>query len=105
VQECRETRLQNAPDAEQTHLAVDPDSGNSCLGAGERRRRRCPRVGFSPDQISCLIAAVTADRAYDGGSVYRTIAAPERDAAAIIRLGSASVPGDMAETAPAGAFR
>jgi hypothetical protein len=51
------------------------------------------------DQISGPIASVTADGAYDGEPVYRTIA--ERDPAAevIIPPRSTAVPSDTAETA------
>jgi hypothetical protein len=83
------------------HLAVDPDSGEilaselTTIEDGD-----ASQVGPLLDQISGPIASVTADGAYDGETVYRTIA--ERDPAAevIIPPRSTAVPSDTAETAP-----
>jgi hypothetical protein len=83
------------------HLAVDPDTGEilaselTTIEDGD-----ASLVGPLLDQISGPIASVTADGAYDGAPVYRTIA--ERDPAAevIIPPRSTAVPSDTAETAP-----
>jgi hypothetical protein len=83
------------------HLAVDPDTGE--IVASELTSTEhgdASQVGPLLDQISGPIASVTADGAYDGAPVYRTIA--ERDPAAevIIPPRSTAVPGDTAEAAP-----
>jgi transposase len=83
------------------HLAVDPDTGE--ILASELTTTAdgdASLVGPLLSQISGPIASVTADGAYDGAPVYRTIA--ERDPAAevIIPPRSTAVPSDTAETAP-----
>ena len=83
------------------HLAVDPETGE--ILASELTTTEdgdASQVGPLLDQFSGSIASVTADGAYDGEPVYRTIA--ERDPAAevIIPPRSTAVPSDTAETAP-----
>ena len=74
------------------HLAVNPDTGE--ILASELTTTEdgdASQVGPLLDQISGSIASVTADGAYDGEPVYRTIA--ERDPAA-------AVPSNTAQMAP-----
>lgn len=52
------------------------------------------------DQISGPIASVTADGAYDGDPVYRTIAERDPAAAVIIPPRSTALPADNTDTAP-----
>ncbi len=83
------------------HLAVDLDTGEivaSELTATEDGD--ASQVGPLPDQISGPIASVTADGAYDGEPVYRTIAERDPAAAVIIPPRSTAVPSNTAETAP-----
>ncbi|MBD2750771.1 IS5 family transposase [Microvirga sp. BT688] len=83
------------------HLAVDPDAGE--IVASELTSTEdgdASQVGPLLDQISGPIASATADGAYDGAPVYRTIA--ERDPAAevIISPRSTAVPSDTAAVHP-----
>jgi transposase len=83
------------------HLAVDPDTGE--ILASELTTVEdgdASQVGPLLDQISGPIASVTADGAYDGAPVYRTIAERDPAAAVIIPPRSTAVPSDTAETAP-----
>jgi hypothetical protein len=83
------------------HLAVDPDTGE--ILASELTTTEdgdASQVGPLLDQISSLIASVTADGAYDGGPVYCTIAERDPAAAVIIPPRSTAVPSNSAETAP-----
>jgi hypothetical protein len=83
------------------HLAVDPDTGEvlaSELTATEDGDASL--VGPLLDQISGPIASVTADDAYDGDPVYRTIIERHPVAAVIIPPRSTAVPSSTAETAP-----
>jgi hypothetical protein len=82
-------------------LAVDPDTGE--ILASELTTTEdgdASQVGPLLNQISGPIASVTADGAYDGDPVYRTIAERDPAAAAIIPPRSTAVPSDTAETAP-----
>ncbi|WP_371827052.1 IS5 family transposase [Microvirga sp. VF16] len=83
------------------HLAVDPDTGE--ILASELTTTEdgdASLVGPLLDQISSPIASVTADGAYDGEPVYRTIAERDPAAAVIIPPRSTAVPSNTAETAP-----
>jgi hypothetical protein len=83
------------------HLAIDPDTGE--ILASELTTTEdgdASQVGPLLDQISGSIASVTADGAYDGEPVYRTIAERDLAAAVITPLRSTAVPSDTAETAP-----
>jgi transposase len=83
------------------HLAVDPDTGE--ILASELTTTKdgdASQVGPLLDQLSGPIASVTADGAYDGDPVYRTIAERDPAAAVIIPPRSTAVPSDTAETAP-----
>ena len=83
------------------HLAVDPDTGE--ILASELTTTEdgdASQVGPLLDQISGPIASVTADGAYDGDPVYRTIAERDPAAAVIIPPRSTAVPSNTAETAP-----
>jgi hypothetical protein len=83
------------------HLAVDPESGE--ILASELTTTEdgdASQVGPLLDQILSPIASVTADGAYDGEPVYRTIAERDPAAAVIIPPRSTAVPSNTAETAP-----
>jgi hypothetical protein len=83
------------------HLAVDPDNGE--ILASELTTTDdgdASLVGPLLDQIDCPIASMTADGAYDGEPIYRSVAAHTPDAAVIIPPRSTAVPSDTAETAP-----
>jgi transposase len=83
------------------HLAVDPEIGEILTsGLTTTEDGDASQVGPLLDQISGPIASVTADGAYDGEPVYRTIA--ERDPAAVVIIPprSTAVPSSTAETAP-----
>ena len=83
------------------HLAIDPDTGE--ILASELTTTEdgdASQVGPLLDQISGSIASVTADGAYDGEPVYRTIAERDPAAAVIIPPRSTAVPSNTAETAP-----
>jgi hypothetical protein len=83
------------------HLAVDPDTGE--IVASELTTTEdgdASQVGPLLDQISGPIASVTADGAYDGEPVYRTIAERDPAAAVIIPPRSTAVPSNTAVTAP-----
>jgi hypothetical protein len=83
------------------HLAVDPDTGE--ILASELTTTEdgdASQVGSLLDQISSPITSVTADGAYDGEPVYRTIAERDPAAAVIIPPRSTAVPSNTAETAP-----
>jgi hypothetical protein len=83
------------------HLAVDPDTGE--IVASELTTTKdgdASQVGPLLDQISGPIASVTADGAYDGEPVYRTIAERDPAAAVIIPPRSTAVPSNTAVTAP-----
>ena len=83
------------------HLAADPDTGE--ILASELTTTEdgdASQVGPLLDQISGPIASVTADGAYDGEPVYRTIAERAPAAAVIIPLRSTAVQSNTAETAP-----
>jgi transposase len=83
------------------HLAVNPDTGE--IVASELTTTEdgdASLVGPLLDQISGSIASVTADGAYDGEPVYRTIAERDPAAAVIIPPRSTAVPSTTAETAP-----
>jgi hypothetical protein len=76
------------------HLAVDPDSGESL--ASELTTTDdgdAALVGPLLDQIDSPIASVTADGAYDGEPIYRSVAGHTPDAAVIIPPCSTAVPG------------
>ena len=83
------------------HLAVDPDTGE--ILASELTTTEdgdASQVGPLLDQISGPIASVTADGAYDGDSVYCTVAERDPVAAVIIPPRSTAVPSSTAEMAP-----
>jgi len=83
------------------YLAVNPDTGE--ILASERTTTEdgdASQIGLLLSQISGPIASVTADGAYDGDSVYRTIAERDPAAAVIIPPRSTAVPSDTAETVP-----
>jgi Transposase DDE domain len=83
------------------HLAVDPDTGE--ILASELTTTAdgdASLVGPLLSQISGPIASVTADGAYDGEPVYRTIAERDPAVAVIVPPRSTAVPSDNAETAP-----
>jgi transposase len=83
------------------HLAVDPDTGE--ILASELTTTEdgdASQVGPLLDQILSPIASITADGAYDGEPVYRTIAERDPAAAVIIPPRSTAVPSNSAETAP-----
>jgi transposase len=83
------------------HLAVDPETGE--ILASELTTTEdgdASQVGSLLDQISSPITSLTADGAYDGESVYRTIAERDPAAAVIIPPRSTAVPSNTAETAP-----
>jgi hypothetical protein len=83
------------------HLAVDPDTGE--ILASELTTTEdgdASQVGPLLDRILSPIASVTADGAYDGEPVYRTIAERDPAAAVVIPPRSTAVPSEMAETAP-----
>ena len=83
------------------HLAVDPDSGE--ILASELTTTEdgdASLVGPLLDQIDCPIASVTADGAYDGEPIYRSVADHTPDAAVIIPPRSTAVPSATAETTP-----
>jgi hypothetical protein len=83
------------------HLAIDPETGD--ILASELTTTEdgdASQVGPLLDQISGPIASVTADGAYDGEPVYRTIAERDPAAAVIIPPRSTAVPSSTAETAP-----
>jgi transposase len=83
------------------HLAVDPETGE--ILASELTTTEdgdASQVGPLLDQISGPIASVTADGAYDGEPVYRTIAERDPAAAVIIPPRSTAVPSNTAGTAP-----
>jgi hypothetical protein len=83
------------------HLAVDPDTGE--ILASELTPTEdgdASLVGPLLDQISGPIASITADGAYDGDPVYRTVAQRDPAAAVIIPPRSTAVLSSKAETAP-----
>jgi hypothetical protein len=83
------------------HLAVNPDTGE--ILASELTTTEdgdASQVGPLLSQISGPIASVTADGAYDGEPVYRTIAERDPAVAVIVPPRSTAVPSDNAETAP-----
>jgi transposase len=83
------------------HLAVDPQSGEILTSElTTTEDGDASQVGPLLDQISGPIASVTADGAYDGEPVYRTIAERAPAAAVIIPPRSTAVPSNTAETAP-----
>jgi transposase len=82
------------------HLAVDPDTGE--ILASELTTTEdgdASQVGLLLDQIPGPIASVTADGAYDGDPVYRTVAERDPAAAVIIPPRSTAVLSNTAETA------
>src|SRR4051812_34426849 len=82
------------------HLAVDPDSGE--ILASELTTTDdgdASLVGPLLDHIDCPMASMTADGAYDGEPIYRSVAGHTPDAAVIIPPRSTAVPNAMAETA------
>jgi transposase len=81
------------------HLAVNPDTGE--ILASELTTAEdgdASLVGPLLDQISDPIASVTADGAYDGDPVYRTITERDPAAAVIIPPRSTTVSSHTAET-------
>jgi transposase len=83
------------------HLAVDPGIGE--ILASELTTTEggdASQVGPLLDQISGPIASVTADGAYDGEPVYRTITERYPAAAVVIPPRSTAVSSNNAETAP-----
>src|SRR5215213_9652586 len=83
------------------HLAIDPETGE--ILASELTTTEdgdASQVGPLLVQISSPIASITADGAYDGEPVYRTIAERDPAAAVIIPPRSTAVPSNTAETAP-----
>ena len=83
------------------HLAADPDTGEILTSElTTTEDGDASQVGPLLDQISGPIASVTADGAYDGDPVYRTIAERDPAAAVIIPPRSTAVPSDNADTAP-----
>ena len=74
------------------HLAVDPDSGE-ILASELTDDGDASLVGPLLDQIDSPIASVTADGAYDGEPIYRSVADHTPDAAVIIPPRSTAVPG------------
>jgi Transposase DDE domain len=83
------------------HLAVDPETGEILTSElTTTEDGDASQVGPLLDQISGPIASVTADGAYDGEPVYRTIAERDPAAAVIIPPRSTAVPSSTAETAP-----
>jgi transposase len=83
------------------HLAVDPDTGE--ILASELTTTEdgdASQVGPLLDQLSGPIASVTADGAYDGEPVYRTITERDPAAAVIIPPRSTAVPSNTAEMVP-----
>src|SRR5829696_685264 len=85
------------------HLAVDPNSGE--ILASELTTTEegdAALVGPLLDQITGLIASVTADGAYDGEPVYRAVTErqPHPPAAVIIPPRATAVPSPTADTTP-----
>jgi hypothetical protein len=85
------------------HLAVDPNSGE--ILASELTTTEegdAALVGPLLDQITGLIASVTADGAYDGEPVYRAVAErqPDPPAAVIIPPRATAVASPTADTTP-----
>ena len=83
------------------HLAVDPDSGEilawelTTTDEGD-----ASLVGPLLDQIDCPIASVSADGAYDGELIYRSVAGHTPDATVIIPPRSTAVRCATSETDP-----
>ncbi|MBM6584130.1 IS5 family transposase [Microvirga sp. BT689] len=83
------------------HLAVDPETGEILTSElTTTEDGDASQVGPLLNQISGPIASVTADGAYDGDPVYRTIAERDPAAAVIIPPRSTAVPSNTAESAP-----
>lgn len=83
------------------HVAVNPDTGDILAAElTSTDEGDASLVGPLLDQIPGPITSVTADGAYDGDPVYRTVAAREPEAAVIIPPRSTAVPSETAETAP-----
>ena len=85
------------------HLAVDPNTGEilaSELTTSDEGD--ASQVGPLLDQVSGLIASVTADGAYDGEPVHRAVAErqPDPPVAVVIPPRSTAVPSTAAGTAP-----
>jgi hypothetical protein len=83
------------------HLAVDPDNGE--ILASELTTTDdgdASLVGPLLDQIDCPILAVSADGAYDGEPVCRSVVGHTPDAAVIVPPRSNAVPNGTAETDP-----
>jgi Transposase DDE domain len=83
------------------HLAADPDTGEILTSElTTTEDGDASLVGPLLDQIPGPIASVSADGAYDGDPVYRTIAERDPAAAVIIPPRSTAVPSDNADMAP-----
>ena len=84
-------------------MAVDPNTGEilaSELTASDKGD--APQVGPLLDQVSGLVASVTADGAYNGEPVHRAVAErqPDPPVAVVIPPRSTAVPSTAAGTAP-----
>jgi hypothetical protein len=83
------------------HLAVDPNSGEILASAlTTTEEGDASLVGPLLDQIDSPLASLTADGAYDGEPIYRTVADHTPDAAVIIPPRSTAMPSTTADTDP-----
>jgi hypothetical protein len=83
------------------HLAVDPDSGEILASALTiTEEGDASLVGPLLNQIAGEVCAVTADGAYDGELVYRSVAERAPHAAVVIPPRATAVPSDTADTVP-----
>jgi transposase len=80
------------------HLAVDPDSGD--ILAAELTTTDEGDASLVGPPLERIDGPVSADGAYDGEPIYRTVAERHPDAAVVIPPRSTAVPSDTAETEP-----
>ena len=83
------------------HIGVDAVAGQIVASTlTDRDVDDASQVGPLLDQVAGAIASVTADGAYDQGSVYDDVALRHPDAAVVVPPRSTAAPSDTAESAP-----
>ena len=83
------------------HIGIDAGSGEIvAIELTEKDVDDAARTGALLDQITCPIASLTADGAYDQDRVYQAVAERHPDAAVIVPPRSTATVSASAETAP-----
>ena len=83
------------------HLGVDARTGRIVAAAlTDREVDDASQIGPLLDRVDGPVASVTADGAYDQGSVYADVAGRHPGADVIVPPRATAVPGPAAETAP-----